>query len=186
MSLSAGAEPRPLGTCTFGSSRSRSPRAATPGYPTARARPVFGQHQRQGVWGTETPKTQKPLNGSPACGHGPSNPRSACRRARANFSHGTPPAQPTSPRSRRTWTRRRGSVRRPSFAFAWALSSLVCLATPTRGQSPVAAPPPAGNELVPPRLVEFVPAVLADSSNPRSPRGCCSSSWSTSRVASAT
>jgi TonB family protein len=57
-------------------------------------------------------------------------------------------------------------VRRPSFAFAWALSSLVFLATPARGQSPVAAPPPAGNELVPPTLVEFVPAVLGDAEPP--------------------
>jgi len=56
-------------------------------------------------------------------------------------------------------------VRRPSFAFVWALSSLVCLASPARGQSPV-TPPADGNELVPPSLVEFVPAALAESEQP--------------------
>ena len=57
-------------------------------------------------------------------------------------------------------------MRRPSFAFVWALSSLVCLATPARGQSPVAPAPAPATELVPPTLLEFVPATLTESEQP--------------------
>jgi TonB family protein len=42
----------------------------------------------------------------------------------------------------------------------------VCLANPARGQSPAAPSPSTENELVPPKLIEFVAAPLTDAEEP--------------------